>query len=260
MEAELRDALAEDLDQLIRLHDRELDGEALAALRAADFPGGLALVADDAAATVAYANMAAALRETATLDELAADYAAIYLNNSFGASPYESVWLSDEHLVCDWPMFELREIYAASGWRAPNWRRRFDDHLVLQLQYLRQVLGNAVPQRRFLLGAVDLEKMANFIDQHIGYWLPDWAQRVSSHCDTRFYAALAELSYVWLRRFRGLLADMHDLPLPSRLADMHDLPLPSREQMAALISRKLALDKADVAPMRFMPGGQGPSW
>ena len=183
--------------------------------------------------------MAAALREPVTLDELAADYAAIYLNNSFGASPYESVWLSDEHLACDRPMFELREIYAASGWRAPDWRRRFDDHLVLQLQYLRQVLGNAV---------VDLEKLANFIDQHIGYWLPDWAQRVSAHCDTRFYAALAELSYVWLRHFRELLADIHDLPLPSR------------EQMAALISRKLALDKADVAPIRFMPGGQGASW
>jgi len=239
MEAELRAALAEDLDQLIRLHDRELDGETLAALRAADFPGGFALLADDAGAKASYANMAAALREPVTLDELAADYAAIYLNNSFGASPYESVWLSDEHLACDRPMFELREIYAASGWRAPDWRRRFDDHLVLQLQYLRQVLGNAM---------VDLEKLANFIDQHIGYWLPDWAQRVSAHCDTRFYAALAELSYIWLRHFRELLADIHDLPLPSR------------EQMAALISRKLALDKADVAPIRFMPGGQGASW
>ena len=32
MEAELRDALVEDLDQLIRLHDRELDAEILAAL------------------------------------------------------------------------------------------------------------------------------------------------------------------------------------------------------------------------------------
>lgn len=239
MEAEFRAALAEDLDQLIRLHDRELDGETLAALRAADFPGGFALLADDAGAKAAYANMAAALREPVTLDELAADYAAIYLTNSFGASPYESVWLSDEHLACDRPMFELREIYAASGWRAPDWRRRFDDHLVLQLQYLRQVLGNA---------AVDLEKLANFIDQHIGYWLPDWAQRVSAHCDTRFYAALAELSYIWLRHFRELLADILDLPLPPR------------EQMAALISRKLALDKTDVAPIRFMPGGQGASW
>jgi len=239
MEAELRDALVDDLDQLIRLHDRELDAETLAALRTAAFPGGLALSAADEADQTAYADMAFALRENPTLDELAADYAAIYLNNGFGASPYESVWLSDEHLACDRSMFELREIYAAAGWQVGDWRSRFDDHLVLQLQYLRRVLANA---------AVDPEELANFIDEHIGYWLPDWGQRVASHCDTRFYAALAELTYVWLRRFRELLGEIHDLPLPSR------------EQMGEKIRRKLALDKAEVAPIRFMPGAQGPSW
>lgn len=239
MEAELRNALVEDLDQLIRLHDRELDAETLAALRTAAFPGGLALSAADEAGETAYANMAAALRENPTLDELAADYAAIYLNNSFGASPYESVWLSDEHLACDRSMFELREIYAAAGWRVGDWRRRFDDHLVLQLQYLRRVLASA---------AVDPEKLADFIDEHIGYWLPDWGQRVSSYCGTAFYAALAELTHVWLRRFRELLGEIHDLPLPSR------------EQMGEKINRKLALDKAEIAPVRFMPGVQGPSW
>jgi len=248
MEAELRDALVEDLDQLIRLHDRELDAEILAALKVAAFPNGLALSAADEAGRTAHSNMAAALHAMPTLDELAADYAAIYLNNRFGASPYESVWLSDEHLACDRSMFELREIYAAAGWQVSDWRSRFDDHLVLQLQYLRQVLASAAPQGYFLWGAVGPEKLAVFIDQHLGYWLPDWAQRVSAHCNTAFYAALAELTYVWLLRFRELLAEIHDLPLPSR------------EEMGALISRKLALDKAEIAPIRFVPGIQGASW
>ena len=248
MEAELRNALVEDLDQLIRLHDRELDAEILAALKVAAFPNGLALSAADEAGRTAHSNMVAALHAMPTLDELAADYAAIYLNNRFGASPYESVWLSDEHLACDRSMFELREIYAAAGWQVSDWRSRFDDHLVLQLQYLRQVLASAAPQGYFLRGAVDPEKLAVFIDQHLGYWLPDWAQRVSAHCNTAFYAALAELTYVWLLRFRELLAEIHDLPLPSR------------EEMGALINRKLALDKAEIAPIRFVPGIQGASW
>lgn len=248
MEAELRDALVEDLDQLIRLHDRELDAEILAALKVAAFPNGLALSAADEAGRTAHSNMVAALHAMPTLDELAADYAAIYLNNRFGASPYESVWLSDEHLACDRSMFELREIYAAAGWQVSDWRSRFDDHLVLQLQYLRQVLASAAPQGYFLWGAVGPEKLAVFIDQHLGYWLPDWAQRVSAHCNTAFYAALAELTYVWLRRFRELFGEIHDLPLPSR------------EEMGALINRKLALDKAEIAPIRFVPGIQGASW
>lgn len=254
MEAELRDALVEDLDQLIRLHDRELDAEILAALTVAAFPNGLALSAADEAGRAAHANMAAALHDMPTLDELAADYAAIYLNNKFSASPYESVWLSDEHLACDRSMFELREIYAAAGWQASDWRSRFDDHLVLQLQYLRRVLASASTMETMARGhaatgpRVDPEKLAGFIDQHLGYWLPDWAQRVSAHCNTAFYAALAELTYVWLLSFRELLGEIHDLPLPSR------------EEMGALINRKLALDKAEIAPIRFVPGIQGASW
>ena len=67
------------------------------------------------------------------LDELAADYAAISLNNSLDASPKVSGWVDDEHLACQRPMFELREIFPAAGSRS-----RFDDHLVLQRHYLRR--------------------------------------------------------------------------------------------------------------------------
>lgn len=245
MQAELCTALVEDLDQLIRLHDRELDGETLVALKATDFPNGLALAPADELANQAYANMAAALAAmpespaAGLLDELAADYAAIYLNNSLGASPYESVWLDDDHLACQRPMFELREIYAEAGFKAPDWRSRFDDHIVLQLHYLRHILQSV---------AVDGEKTANFVDEHIGYWFPDFAQRVALGCNTPFYAALAELTHVWLLRFRNVLDEIYDCPAPAR------------EQMTARIQRKLALEKAEIAPIRFMPGAQGPSW
>jgi TorA maturation chaperone TorD len=171
-------------------------------------------------------------------DELAADFAAIYLNNSLGASPYESVWLDDEHLACQRPMFELREIYAAAGFKVTDWRSRFDDHLVLQLHYLRHALPTAVDGRN----------LANFIDEHVGYWFPDFARRVALGCNTPFYAALAELTHVWLLRFRAILDEVYDCPVPAR------------EEMAARIHRKLALDKAEIAPIRFMPGAQGPSW
>lgn len=239
MEIELRQALADDLDQLIRLHDREMDEELRVTLLAEGFPYGLALPAAGEAGKAAYANMVAALVEPVSLDELAADFAAIYLNNSLGASPYESVWLSDDHLACASPMFELRELYTEAGLKAADWRSRFDDHLVLQLHYLRHVLVDPT---------VNPENIAKFIDEHIGYWFPDFAQRVSMLCDTAFYAALAELTHVWLKRCREVLDDVYDLPIPSR------------EAMTERINRKLALDKAEVAPIQFMPGRQGPSW
>jgi TorA maturation chaperone TorD len=215
LDSEFCVALGEDLDQLTRLHDRELDGATLAALRAAGFPACLALLPADEVATRSGANFAAALAELPdppsahVFDELAADYAAIYLNNRLGASPCESVWLDDDHLVCQQPMFELREIYAAAG------------------------LGVA---------------MANFIDEHVGYWFPNFARRVADTCHTPLYAALAELTHVWLCGFRELLDEMCGCPVPPR------------EEITARINRKLARDKAEVAPIRFMPGAQGPGW
>ena len=150
-----------------------------------------------------------------------------------------SVWLSDDHLACAAPMFELRELYAAAGLKATDWRRRFDDHVVLQLHYLRQV---------FLAPSFPADDTARFIDEHLGYWFPDFAQRVSLQCNTAFYAALAELTHVWLVRLRELLDEIHDLPIPSR------------EEMSQFINRKFVLDKAEVAPIKFMPGAQGASW
>lgn len=239
MQAELRAALVDDLDQLIRLHDRELDAATLAALKEGSFPHGLALQPMGEAGILAYINMSAGVRGDSSLDDLAADFAAIYLNNSLGASPYESVWLSDDHLACAAPMFELRDLYAEAGLQAADWRSRFDDHFVLQLEYLRRILASST---------VNPEKVANFIDEHIGYWFPDFAQRVSMQCNTPFYAALAELTHIWLIDFRKLLDEIHDLPVPTR------------DEMTLRINRKLVLDKAEVAPIRFMPGGQGPSW
>ncbi len=231
--------LAEDLAQLIRLHDREIDADALYALRVADFPYGLALSDDDALTQHAWRNMAAAFAGPVSLDELAADYAAIYLNNQYAASPYESVWLTDDHLACGGPMFEMREIYAAAGWQAADWRRRFDDHLVLQLQYLCYQMQSP---------AVDAQALANFLDEHLGYWFPDFARLVSLRSRTAFYAALAELTHVWLQQCRALLAELTGEPIPSR------------EGIAGRIHHKLARDKAEVAPIHFMPGGRGPSW
>jgi len=253
-EEELRSALADDLEGLLRLHDREVDGAVLAALQAAAFPAGLALLPVGEAAELAYRGMAAAVAElpsvagvadaevatevAATLDALAADFAAIYLTGAAGASPYESVWVTEEHLACQQPMFELRDIYAAAGLQVNDWRKRYDDHLVLQLQYL----------VRQLRAGASWAALAGFLDEHLGYWFPDFARRVSERASTPFYGALAELSYVWLERFRDLLADIADLPRPPR------------ETITARIRAKLGYEASQLAPVKFMPGVGGPSW
>jgi len=249
MAPELCLALVDDLAQLIRLHDRELDAPTLEALGEVGFPHALALLPADSAGQQAYAALAAAVQAlkptTADLDELAADYAAIYLNHAIGASPYESVWLDDDHLACQGPMFELRERYAAAGLQVADWRRRYDDHLVCQLAYLQRCLEKAGAGAG---EAVDWADLATFIDEHLGYWLPDFAGRVAARAETAFYAGLAEVTAAWLDCYRGLLEEIQGLPRP-------DI-----EALGQRIRQKFARDKAEVAPLKFMPGARGPSW
>lgn len=227
---ELCEALAEDLAQLIRLHDRELDIETIAALQAVSFPDNLALVPAEAAALLC---QAVPVLVAMPLESLAADYAAVYLTGACGASPCESVWTSDEGLQCEAPMFELARLYADHGLVVADRRQRYDDHLVCQLQFLQHLLLQPAPEWQVVVCV---------LDEHLGYWIGDFAQRVAARSDNAFYAGLALLTAQWLDALRGLVADLAGLPrTPHEVIEQR---INSR-QVSAVQS---------VAPIRFMPG------
>lgn len=231
-------ALAEDAEMLAALHDRELQEDTLAALRESGFPACLGLLPRGERSQEAWQLMAAALAETdaAMIDALAADYASIYLTGAYGASPCESVWTDLDHLACQDAMFALRDIYAATGLAAEDWRRRPDDHLVLQLLYLAQALRRAD-------GADALRKLAAMMDEHLLRWLPDFAERVACRCETPFYAVLARLTFVWCEQFRDVLADHLDEPRPER-----------RD-----IEACVKLQQVEAVPLAYVPGAS-PGW
>lgn len=235
---EMAEALADDAEALAVLHDRELTAEMVAALREVGFPSNLGLLPAGERSQEAWRLMAAALEETdpRALDPLAVDYAAIYLTGAYGASPCESVWTDDDHLVCQDAMFALRELYAAAGLAAEDWRRRPDDHLVLQLLYIAHALRRAG-------GADELRRLASMMDEHLLRWLPDFAARVASRCETPFYAVLAGLTFAWCEQLRHLLAE--------RLGE----PRPARKDIEARVKPQ----RVESAPLAYMPG-TSPSW
>jgi hypothetical protein len=163
LSTELVAALAEDTSTLALLHDMELTPSVLAALKEVGFPANLGLFPAGEASLGSFEMMSTAVAslpeipDAVLLDELAADFAAIYLTGSFGASPCESYWLSDDHLVCQDAMFDLRKLYAEHGLAVPDWRKRPDDHLVFQLQFLAGRL-NAAASRD------DWRSIAGFLD------------------------------------------------------------------------------------------------
>lgn len=249
-------AWSDDAATLALLHDREITLDVLAGLKALGFPGILGMVPRGEKCEQVFGAMrevVAALPDMpdlAFIDNLAADYAAIYLTGTVEASPFESFWVSDEHLLCQEAMFELRALYAADGLRAPDWRLRPDDHLVFQLHFLARRLERIATG--LTTGNVSAVRdqwcsLAVFLDHHLLRWLPDFAHRVAQRCDTAFYAALALLTDAWCQQLRDMIA-------------LHlDEPRPAKEAIESIL-RAHSPDEVKTEPIHFMPGIGGPSW
>ncbi|MCB1857855.1 MAG: molecular chaperone TorD family protein [Gammaproteobacteria bacterium] len=239
---ELFGAIADDFAMLARLHDREPDTDLLGMLKQQRFPNGLGLrlntgLGEEALALLehAVACLPDHLDEVA-LNELAADYASIYLNHSLQASPEESVWVDEENLAYQQSMFQVRGWYRRYGLSVPNWRLRPDDHLVFELQFIEFLFRHAVT-------GDDLKAAAEFMDEHLLRWITPFSRRVSRRCSTAYFAGIAVLTGAYCEEVRDLLAEVIGEPRPS--AEAIELRMkPARVQAEA--------------PLQYMPG-MGPA-
>ncbi|MCU7845958.1 MAG: molecular chaperone TorD family protein [Candidatus Thiodiazotropha sp. (ex Monitilora ramsayi)] len=235
-------AVADDLEMLMLLQDREPDWGILEGMRDCNFPKemGLKLVSEEG--TTAIELMVQAVNsipetpESAYLDELAADYADIYLNHSLQASPQESVWIDEESLTCQESMFQVRAWYELHGLAAENWRVRSDDHLVLQLQFLSHLFANAESEN-------ELTTAARFMDEHLLRWLGEFSLRVANRCGTAYFAGVVLLTAAYCEELRELMAKVLDQPRPS--------PEEIEERMQPKASQV-------EVPLAYMPG-MGPA-
>lgn len=202
-----RAAAASDLELLASLHDRELDAETLAQLRASGFPRSLGLNPSgpewlDAVLATERALDNLAEAGPAGIEMLAAAYADVYLTYGLGVSPSESPWIDPDGLERQEPMLENRRWYRRHNLKVPNWRTRPDDHLVHQLNFVAFLLGGEKA------GAID--EASRFIKQHIMRWLPQFASRLDGRNGPEFYSALAALTFLYVRELSSMLEALND--------------------------------------------------
>lgn len=234
-------AAAADLLTLASLHHVEVDDVLLIDLNVQGFPDALGIRLTQPQSVEATSFMRQALSAmtvplgTEQQDELAADYAAIYLNHGYRASPLESVWLDEENLAMQAPMFQVREIYRQHGLGVADWRKRSEDHLVVELLFIASLLQNAQ--------ADALGEAARFMDEHLLRWLPRFGERVAKRCATPFYAAAAWLTAAYCDELRESLVEILGEPRPS----------------AEEIEARMRPPTVQAVPLKFVPG-VAPSW
>lgn len=203
-------AASEALGLLIRLLDREADAALLTGLRAIQAPDLFAALLPEAEGQTGAKVLRLALDDLpeapadADLDALAADYADIFLTHGYRIAPNASVWLTEEKLERQGPMFEVRDWYAHYGITVPDWRKRADDHIVHELQFLGLLLD---------LGTeTALQDAAHFLDQHLLPWVPEFSRRMAARARMPLYAATGLICAAYLEALRDRLEALTGLP------------------------------------------------
>lgn len=197
-------AIVDDALTLAMLHDRELSADTIAMLREHGFPQTLGLLPVDAQQSAIWDDMREAISELADpatpelLDDLAAEYAAVYLTGAYQASPYESVWTNEDHLMCQESMFELRRIYADAGLMVEHWRNRPDDHFIFQLLLIAHLAKTAASPK-------DWAAIGEFMDRHLLAWYPKFAALIAARSRSRFYVMLQLLTAAWCDSLRRMI-------------------------------------------------------
>lgn len=205
---------SEDLYQLSYLHSKEPTAELINELRKIEFPFSLGIVLSSTDGKKAKERMKEGLLKLphelsqSVLDVFAVDYADIYLSNTFGASPQESVWIDDDNLRLQEPTFQVRSFYKAHDLKVSDWRSRSDDHLVSELDFIAFLLEKG--------GTDNLRHAAQFLDEHLLRWAPKFCEVISRRSATVFFSALAQITSVYLEELRTFLEIISGHKRPSK--------------------------------------------
>ncbi len=238
-----RSEVASDIRLIAMLHDREPQAALIEDLRKVPVENwfGMKLTSDisQRGTEVMNAALKALPRQVGDddCDQLAVDFANIYLVHTYRATPTESPWLDKDGLERQGPMFSVAQWYRRHGLAAQDRQKRSDDHLVLQLQFLSHLFEKED-------GIESLKEAARFMDAHILKWIGAFAERVAGRCQTPYYAAIVTLTHGYLQDLREQLVKLADEPRPEPVDD--DEPTVSNLE-------------PEAEAQRYVPG-ISPSW
>ena len=144
------------------------------------------------------------------LRQLRSDYTALFVGlEQVGAPPWESVYLSHDHLLFEEQTLAVRDFYARFGLQIPKVDREPDDHIGYELLFLAHLLEEAArlaaedqPQQV----QVRMEAAREFLDAHPQQWAGEFTTRVLERATTDYYRGWALLLTGSLLGLAALLA------------------------------------------------------
>lgn len=132
-------------------------------------------------------------REDAQL-ELSADFCDLFLkSDKHGALPYASMYIGESGLLNDKPANDMAELLKKHNVAVSEDLNEPADHLAIELDFLGNLIirSNELESEAHINNA--LLEQADYLNQHLMTWLPQFEKKCHEYDEFGFYAAVATL-------------------------------------------------------------------
>ena len=132
-------------------------------------------------------------REDAQL-ELSADFCDLFLkSDKHGALPYASMYIGESGLLNDKPANDMAELLKKHNVAVSEGLNEPADHLAIELDFLGNLIirSNELESEAHINNA--LLEQADYLNQHLMTWLPQFEKKCQEYDEFGFYAAVATL-------------------------------------------------------------------
>ncbi len=130
--------------------------------------------------------------------ELAAEYAGLFLGvRQIPPHPSESAYMSTDHLIMQKPRDDVMMLYRAMGFEKAKEFTEPEDHIALELQFMANLCEKtteAMKSNKTEDARKYLEAQRNFLNEHLGKWVPSLAADIFKGGRREFYKAVAKVT------------------------------------------------------------------
>lgn len=150
-----------------------------------------------------------------TLTELAADYMRTFFGHGYNghaaAYPFESVYSSEKRLLMQSARDEVLALYRAAGLEKQESWKEGEDHVALELEYMQilsQRTAEALESGDEKAAKKLLKSQKNFLEDHLGGWVPLLAEQMEHFALTDFYKGVGYMCEGFIETDYELLKDI----------------------------------------------------
>ena len=197
---------------LSRLFRREVDAELLQQLKQIDYPAETGTPEMDEGHYRIAKFLSNEWPDVLTL--LAKDYVLCFIGYGMeshsAAYPYESVYLSEKHLMMQSARDEVLAVYRSQGIdKQADWKEG-EDHVALEFEFM-AILADRAAEALKAAEDVRYDELmavsAGFMENHILQWVPAMLDELDHRAKTGFYLGLAGVAKGFLKADSAFLKD-----------------------------------------------------